>query len=91
MKKKEVLNRLMIARRLTKLKLADAMCITRPTLQRLLNNPELINGTQRTLMAKALTLPTSVVDILLNEQNKVDEKQLEVVIESIKPLNNKTK
>jgi hypothetical protein len=67
------------------------MCITRPTLQRLLNNPELINGTQRTLMAKALTLPTSVVDILLNEQNKVDEKQLEVVIESIKPLNNKTK
>jgi predicted transcriptional regulator len=74
---------------MTRAKLCDMLCITRPTLLKLLNNPELFNGIQRSKFAKAVELPISVIDIIISGKHKISPDEIEQILEYVKPLNKK--
>jgi plasmid maintenance system antidote protein VapI len=79
----------MIRRRgLTKTNVTDDMSITRPTLLKLLEDTNLLNGYQRTKLATTLGVPAEVIDALINLKEADAITITDEILNLIKPLKN---
>lgn len=89
MKTKQMIEQVMRQQRFTKKKMCECMCISRPTLDKLLDNPEMFTGKHRTAMSKALKIRQTIIDVMLSGQKEWDKNQVTTIINLINYENNK--
>jgi hypothetical protein len=65
------------------------MSVTRPTLNKYFDKPELMDGMKRKQLASILEIEVSVIDSICNGEIKNTLKDYESVLEKIKPLKRK--
>ena len=88
MQKKLLIEKMIRRRGLTKTNVTDDMSITRPTLLKLLEDTNLLNGYQRTKLATTLGVPVEVIDALINLKEADAITITDEILNLIKPLKN---
>ena len=88
MKKRQLIEKMIRCRGIYKQDVLQSLDITRPTLIKLLNDVNLMNGYQRIKLAKSLGISVMVIDAIISSTNNDLNELTEAVLKLIKPINN---
>lgn len=86
MQKKILIEKMIRRRQLCKVDIMYYLNITRPTLLKLLSDVNLLNGYQRYKLAELLCVDVSIIDCLINSNDKELIELTEVFLNLIKPI-----
>lgn len=83
---KSILIRKLIRRRKVRnYTIADKLSLSRPTYTKKINDPNLLTGHERTILAEQLGLPIDILDEIIN-RNYIDVGTTEILLDLVTPL-----